>query len=434
MHKKQGSSLLMVMVFIMLGAALAGSALTTTATHTRITGRQIRMERASFIAESGIELAAQVVSDTGGYLSASNGLTATCGNGMYTYSISKIGTQSYQLDSVGTFQDISRVVSINRIYLPTYAKFSMWMKVNGNIWFFPGEEFFGHVHSDDILQFSSDPFFGGTVFHDEVSSRMNTYGGTTNWVTFYKGFEMNSDHGSMANVNFNQLLTLANRADLNGLVLEGNTDITIVNNTMQVTNDRMGWTNHTVQIHDDQLVYIKDSNTGSSTTKAGKVFLHGGTLDGRMTLVTDDDIRIDDHIRYANSPADDNLEPEYRDFPGVSMDALGLISKDDVWIETDAPANLDLYAAIMAVGQKENNSGSFGLLNYWAVPAKDDLNLFGGIVQDVRGVVNLHNSGSLINGYRKNYKFDQRFKYSPPPYYPTLNSRWQLEGWSDGPA
>ena len=190
---------------------------------------------------------------------------------------------------------------------------------------------------------------------------------------------------------------------------------------MLITNERMGWVSHTVAIGTDQLVYIQEATSGNTSTMAAKTYVHG-TLDGRVTIASEDDIMITDHIRYANTSS-------------TSDDALGLISKDDVWVTTAAPDNLDVYAAILAAGQYESDRGSFGVLEYYSGSPRGDLHVYGSIVQDQRGAVGTFSETSgPVSGYTKQYTFDSRFSAVAPPYYPTVNSKVRFNGWSEGPT
>jgi hypothetical protein len=279
--------------------------------------------------------------------------------------------------------------------------------------------FNGHVHADDKLYF--DVTGGGPVFHGPVTSNVGTYsvkGGNINDVTFDQGLTLNSYQGSMADVNFNDSTKpacLKSSASSNGLVLDGNTTITFNGGTLSILNTRMGWsTAHTYVPPTEGIIYVQNSNMGSASTRAGVAYLKGGTVNGRLTIVTETNIYIQGNITYASDPITDPS----------SHDALGLIAGSDVWVDTVAPNNLTIHAAIMATGQfSPGDVGSFGVINYNSGPPRGTLTVLGSIVQELRGPVGTTSNGSPVTGYIKNYSYDPRFIDNPPPYYPVILSR-----------
>lgn len=250
---------------------------------------------------------------------------------------------------------------------------------------------------------------------DMVTSGYHTYGGSLEGVDFQRGFQLNSEQGDIGQVDFSELRSLAGTF---GLVLEGETTIRLNGDSVRISNSRRGWSNKKVDLGEDELIYVQSTYYGSY--RRGKVNLYSGgkKLNGRLSIVADDDILINDHLEIADDDAD-------------SDDALGLISKDDVWITSSAPNNLRIDAAIMATGQAYNNNGSFGVLDYNRGYPRGTLNIRGGIVQEVRGAVGTfsRSSGRDLTGFRKNYTFDERFATMPPPYFPPVSDQVRFEGW-----
>ena len=418
---EDGSALVVVISFTLISTAFSAALLTTSTSHGIVARRQSDLEKALFVAEAGVERAAQYIEEMDAFLPAETTESDTVGDGAYSYTINKTGWRTYSISATGTVNQTSRQIKVDHVYLPTYAKFALWMAENGEIYFIGGEEFDGHVHSNDKLWFA-DVSGIGPIFHEEASSALDEYGGSILNTTFDKGFFLNSSQGHMSEVNFPELNS---RATQYGLVLEGQTDIEFVGDSMKITNERKGWTDHVLPIGEDQLVYIKDSVSGDPSTQAAKATIEGGTLDGRISIVTENDILIQGNIYYSEDPS----------IIDTSDDALGLISKDDVWIHQDAPNDLHVDAAILAAGQLANNRGSFGVLDYWEGDPRGELIIYGSIVQDKRGGVGTFSSevGSL-SGYTKNYSFDTRFGDAAPPYYPVISDHVEFDGWSEGPT
>lgn len=423
---ERGFTLVIVVSIILICSTMAGAVILASSAHYRLTGRQNDLEKALYVAEGGLELAAQYLSRQYGYAGQTYSSSGSIGQGQYAYTMNRIGFRLYSMVCTGRVNGISREVSIERVYIPTYAKFALWMNENGVIYFIPGEEFDGYVHSNDKLWFDSSSTYGGPEFWKEVTSASSTYGGNIDYVTFHEGFEMNAQQGDMAQVDFNSSSqdSLRSIAQANGVILQGQTSIRFDGDTMYIDNYRRGWNNHAVPIGEDSIVYVE--NTYS---EYGSIILEGGEVDGRLTLVSEGDMIIKDHINYSDDPMDDDEVVALGGQP--SNDALGLISKDDIWVHQSAPDDLQIYAAMMATGQYSGNEGSFGVLDYNYGSPRGDLGIYGSLVQDVRGAVGTFRYGSSSTGYSKQYIFDPRFEENPPPFYPPLDNEIRFEGWRE---
>jgi len=249
-----------------------------------------------------------------------------------------------------------------------------------------------------------------------VDSLASTWVGNITGIEFDKGLQLNCYQGSMADVDFNSSSSnsLKNVASNTGLVLDGASTITFSGAQLKITNARKGWSNHSWSIDNDSIIYIRNASSGSADL-AGNAFLLGGPVTGRLSVVTENDIYIRGNIVYGTDPA---VDP-------ACTDALGLISMSDVWVDTTAPNNLVIDAVIMATGQTPDANGSFGVINYNSGSPRGTLNVYGGIVQLIRGAVGTFNSGTgqTVTGYSKNYSYDPRMLLHPPPYYPVILSR-----------
>jgi len=209
-----------------------------------------------------------------------------------------------------------------------------------------------------------------------------------------------------------------------GMVLAGYTYIRLNTSNMVVKNTRAGWTNWTTNAFPaNGLIYVKDATNNPTSTKKGNVYL-SGTLDGRLTIASDYDILITNHVRYATHPTNS------------STDALGLLAMRNVVIDQSCPNNLDVFAHIIASGKStptDSSDGCFWVTNYDNGSGRGELSVYGGIVQDKRGPVGTVNSssGAQITGFKKNYTYDTRFADNPPPFYPTLTNEYQWKAWRE---
>ncbi len=123
-----------------------------------------------------------------------------------------------------------------------------------------------------------------------------------------------------------------------------------------------------------------------------------------LTIVAADDIRIMNNI----PPADD---PRH---------VLGLIAKDQIQIDSTAPNNLQIHAAIMAI---QNNWEALGS------GSKYGLTIKGSIVTKTGG-----NAGPYLAGER-NYIYDRRLMFYMPPMYPDFpGGSYVLVAWMEAPG
>jgi len=427
----RGSVLLTLAIYLFVGIGMVLVILDQATNHRKISTQQVNLDQAMYVAEAGLERGAQYITTNITALVAAAGTnttgSGTIGSGTYAYTITRVNNNLFSLVSTGTINSsVSRVVSITRIYQPSFAECALWSHVNGAIYFAFGDVFNGHVHADDELYF--DATSGGPVFHGLVTSATNTYsvqnGSITN-IEFDQGLSLNTKFGSMTNVDFNSVATnsLKSIATSTGLVLSGNSTITFSGNTVQITNPTQGWTNHVYTPPTEGIIYV--SNNGSTTgSKAGTVVVNGGTISGRLTVVAENNITISGNVLYTPDPRSNS----------TSTAALGLISQDNVSVGTNAPNNLEVDSAIMATGTSgDGSAGSWGVINYSTGSARGNLTVYGGIVQNTRGAVGTLSSGVLSTGYKKNYSYDSRFLNTPPPYYPVVKGVVRFSSWQEGP-
>ena len=431
-RSQQGSVLVAVMCFLFLATGLVTTILVLGSNHRKISQTQVNMEQAMYVAEGGMERGARfmesnIVTIVASATGNTNG-TGSINSGTYTFVITRTNSTTYNLVSTGFVNSVERTVSLRRVYQPSYAEFALWSQTNGVIYFKSGEVFNGHVHSDDQPYF--DVNGGSPAFHAAMTTGAGTYtvsGGTISDVTLDQGITLNSYQGTMADVDFNSAAStsLKSEATSAGLLLDGNTTITFNGGTLSIINYRKYNDNlaHSYTPPTEGIIYIRTVNTGTASTQAGMAYLTGGTVNGRLTIVTETNIYLQGNIAYASDPVSNPS----------SDDALGLISGSDVWVDTMAPNNLSIDAAIMATGKfSSGDLGSFGVINYNSGSTRGVLTVYGGIVQELRGAVGTMSGGSMTHGYSKNYIYDPRFINNPPPYYPTIASQVRFSQWQEG--
>lgn len=161
-------------------------------------------------------------------------------------------------------------------------------------------------------------------------------------------------------------------------------------------------------------------NYGEYDCRAGTVFVDG-TLSGRVTIGASNNILIVDNLTYTGG--------------STGSDSLGLIADNSVEVyhpvscsrwsgptcqsgtnmsrpgSTGAFTNPVIDAAMLSLAH------SFSVQLYPLGNALGQLNVFGAISQKFRGAVGTFSGTSAVSGYNKNYVYDSRLKFAPPPYY-----------------
>jgi Tfp pilus assembly protein PilX len=425
-----GSVLIVTLCLLFIVAGLVITILDVASDHRAISVRQVNLDQAMYVAEAGAEVGARFMeSNLTVMVNSSTGKTngsGSVGSGTYNYFIYRTNTSTYCIISTGTVSGvsngsgsnhpISRVVSLMDVYQPTYAEFALWSSNNNAISFATGDVFYGPVYSGTELYFTGDP-----AFYSTLASDYGTYSGSISGAYLADGLALNSYQGTMADVNFNSgTLSLKSIASSSGLEVSGTATLTFNGGTVTVKTSSATQT-YTIPASGG-LIYVANSGSGWSSSP-GTIYLEGGTVTGPLTVASEASMYIENNITYTHNPV---TTP-------TSTDALGLISQDNIWVGTSAPAALTIDAAMIAAGTSgDGSAGSFGVINYATMIPTGTLTVYGGIVQTTRGAVGTANmSGGVGTGYAKNYNFDSRFLTKPPPDYPVISGKVNFGEWQE---
>jgi hypothetical protein len=136
-----------------------------------------------------------------------------------------------------------------------------------------------------------------------------------------------------------------------------------------------------------------------------------GTLDGRLTIASlSNDIIVEDNVVYERNPRST-----------TSDDLLGLVAESDVRVADNTANNSD--CAIQ--GCIFTRSGSFTADNYNKTVSGNgvlfgELQVLGSIVQNTRGPVGTISGSTLVTGFSKRYRYDDRLADVTyrPPFFP----------------
>lgn len=340
--------------------------------------------------------------------------------------------------------------------------------------FVTGDNVNGPMHTDDTAVVCGEPEFGrkGHSPADKVEINGGTYASctakpiyNTETKTYSKGRELvppASDESLLSYVES------ANKfSGVTQLVLNG------ASNTITVVN---GGAEKTISWPENGLIYVEKGSgscayayTGhgadGATEKAqesncGNVYVHG-TYSKALTIAAENDVIINGSV-YPTSVSTMGSEPSGTAALGLiathfvriyhpvgetyaatlvsgkykcnssdtlsgstctyqnnssGCDAPNLSASEDKTNGWGAQSNIWIYAAILATKH------SFAVDNYNCGSQLGELNVYGAIAQNFRGIVGT--SGST--GYIKNYNYDQRLATDEPPYFlEPLNTGWEV--------
>jgi hypothetical protein len=195
-----------------------------------------------------------------------------------------------------------------------------------------------------------------------------------------------------------------------------------------------------IPVPNDQVIYVKNAATQSKCS-AGQIgdglplstdvnvnlstFYCGngnayieGTLSGRVTVASQNNIIVTNDLLLANTP---------KGSAPVGQDMLGLVAGNSVVVyhpvnssgqELVSSTDRYIYASIQTLQH------SFWVESYNKGVQKGTLHVRGSIAQKWRGIVGTGGAGGT--GYLKDYGYDARLVYSSPPYFP----QWTNAVWS----
>ena len=311
-----------------------------------------------------------------------------------------------------------------------FSKFAYYsVSEGGTIYWTTGDTVWGPIHTQDYLNVSGSPvFMGKTTTKLGLKSqngywKYSGYGWhkTKVWVStdtpqFVGGFESGVD----------EPLPTASVSDVQTDALAGGYNFT-GHDTVYVT------------FKDDSISYKYSYNAtpttvlGSSFAPNGIIFATGatlklqGTVSGRYTVgassVTSSswpyvtkggNVYLDNDIVYKTDP---QVNPN-------STDMLGIVSQQNVLVTNNSANNSDINIDASIFCQ----NGGFGAENYASRPPSGNINLLGGIQQNIRQPVGTFSYYGIVSGFNKRYKYDNRLLYSSPPSYPNTGS-FEIVSW-----
>ena len=337
-----------------------------------------------------------------------------------------------------------------------------------------------HINGDLIVNGHTGEGYSGPIFNGPV-----TYAGnfeqqsipstSPDTTEFRKGPPVKVERMGMPPTNSTAILK--QKADDDSCVFNGPAFIFLNGSTLTIRIQTNGTdTSQNISIPANGVLYVQ-GNTGNTkwTPGIGNAYV-SGELDGRLTIVAENDIYIT-----ANNPTNwDNpgntpaatggvTYADLRSAPDITADnidtvmascddMLGLIANRNVRVlhynwpqDTNpyyrkngssnidvAPTDMNIHASVFAV------TGSFEFEEHEKGSKKNILSVLGSICQYKIGPVasfapnfldlppGFDLLNSRISGYSKNYWHDPRLMYDlPPSYLEPSNSGWEIINWRE---
>ena len=348
---------------------------------------------------------AKFYQDTTWFGSTTQNFSGGAFRGSFTVTNQNLGGGDIRLRSVSTYP-VSADETLHdtvEVYFDSrkrnsFSVFAYMTLIEGNIWWITGDTIWGKMHSNDRIRINGKPVFWGKV---TTARRFRPRPGrSTNRAIFKDGYET-----GVARIEFpDDLSELIAAASGGGRLYLGNIWVELSPGTAG---------------NDDGTVYVRNTQTGpiidsiALNDPAFNGVILGdsrvnvnGTLDGRLSLASLDDVYIQNDVIYEN-----------RDL-STTDDMLGLIAEDDVVVVDNAANNSNclIDASIFT------RTGSFRAENYSTRPVSGELHIRGSLVQDRRGPVGTFSGWPPViqHGFSKRYRYDDRLADpdTRPPFYP----------------
>jgi hypothetical protein len=321
------------------------------------------------------------------------------------------GDRRLTLRSTSRYRD--SLYSVKVIMRPSnFAKFAVYAGASAaNAYWETGDSAFGPVHSQGTLKVTGRPYFGGKVsVKNGVDS--TSYPGGPHHPIFNAGLETG------VSIPLNKTYQrLGAAASANGKHFStGTSDLYLTFKGDSIAYHRGGST-----VPDTTRYLPTFAPNGTIVLGRGNVYLKG-TVKGRYTIGALDSIGgtssgrviVTDDIRYNSDPRTDL----------TSTDMLGIVAYNDVNIagdNTKTSFRVDASAFSYKMGVTVNNystrsPGIFYTLGGWIAE---------NIYPTSNGIA-LGNSGS--KGFKCNIRFDERFRTTAPPFFPTTGS-YEILAW-----
>jgi hypothetical protein len=208
----------------------------------------------------------------------------------------------------------------------------------------------------------------------------------------------------------------------------GRTTIRLNGSTMNVTNAAAGLNNTSMSLPSNGVVYVQNGTCGvgyqaidpyNSPTGCADVYVRG-SYSQDLTIATEKDIVVDGNITRSGDVLLGLIANNFiRVYHPVTR-----TNEDDPTRCSNASGTMndvEIDAAMLSLQH------SFTVDNYYCGAALGTLTVDGVIAQKFRGPVGRGSGNGIVNGYTKQYQYDDRLRYrSPPHFLDPVQSSWRL--------
>ena len=343
----------------------------------------------------------------------------------------------------GTFDNETFTVTVE--LLPSkFSKFAYYSSIEpSNIWWTSGDTVWGPMHVQGELKVANSPVFYGKVTTENGLDMGGHWeyvevGGYWSWQRvrvgrrwqwrrvyvpqyeyqwvssadpkFYGGYES----GISLELPANGVSDVQSAASTGGYEFTGQDTVILTFkgdslNYKFSANDPTGTNVLTSDFAPNGAIYVDDGTVRLSGTVEGRytVGVGGNVHQGEGKLYFDDD------IVYQNDPN-----------AGHSSDLLGLVVQHEAIITDNAANNNDINIHASVYVQE----GGFGAENYDTRSSAGNINLLGGIIQYERRAVGTFSGNTIVSGFNKRYRYDNRLLTVSPPFFPGTGE-YEIVSW-----
>jgi hypothetical protein len=312
------------------------------------------------------------------------------------------GSRRLTMRSTGTYNDST--FTVLAIMRPSnFAKFAFFGGQSAaNAWWETGDSVFGPAHTQGVLRVTGRPYFGG-----KVTTKNGVDSSWAGHPNFTAGIETGVN--IPINTSYTKLITAA--LD-NGRIFTGDQDV-----FMKFQGDSVRW--H-VGANPDTTSYIPSFSPNGAIVLSGKGNVHvDGVLKGRVTIGSVNTAPQKGKVFIAGDlvyNTDPTIDPS-------STDMLGIVAYDEINIADNGAelfkVNGSLFSYSKGVTVENYNSRPQGIL----------YTLGGWICENVYPTSNgIARGVTGSKGLKVNLHYDERFRTSAPPYFPTTNG-YEILAW-----
>jgi hypothetical protein len=304
----------------------------------------------------------------------------------------------------------------------TFNSPNTWKSLSDNcseIQFAPQDVINGPLHTNDDLLICGSPDFGRTS-QDRIEESGPGWRGSSNCSgnnpTFNGTFAPNSPVLTLPPTD----VSLKNVVDP-GYLFTGQTTIQLSGSSVIVNGT-------TMPMPPSGVIYVQNGACGQGYTPLDPYNDPAGCADvsvsgsyaGNLTIASQKDILVTDDIKRSGDfmlgLIADNFIRVYHPVVHDSPDPTGCTNS------SGGPGNIEIDAAMLSL------THSFTVDNYYCGSPLGTLTVNGTIAQKYRGPVGRGSSNSIVNGYIKNYSYDDRLRFrSPPHFIDPVQAAWRIQ-------